>query len=279
PFLEEVPFSTTINASPYRARASRPSAPPKEASRLLLDVASTPPISGGEWRAAQFSHTFYNRALLSVTLVSLLGVTVYAEAPSWVQWLPSNSPALAVLYRMVPSLGGQVAVRRPPRETAVQLAALSLKSPSDTEIIALTAREYEAQLDFTNAEARWKLLDSVSPDHAGSQIQLADYYHRRMQPEQELQALTAAANRSPAIDDPLQPQAQQRAWKLHERAQQLIQAEAMPADRAIQDFEGWTAKYPGSPEVQSRYFAFLLSNGMIARAQQVLNQYERAFPN
>src|SRR5215470_9186988 len=46
--LVEVPFSTTINASPYRARASRPSAPLKEASRLLLDVASTPPVSGGE---------------------------------------------------------------------------------------------------------------------------------------------------------------------------------------------------------------------------------------
>src|SRR5215470_12307441 len=40
-FLEEVPFWTTINASPYRACASRPSAPLKEASRLLLDVAST----------------------------------------------------------------------------------------------------------------------------------------------------------------------------------------------------------------------------------------------
>src|SRR5262249_3274613 len=49
-FLEGVPFSTTINASPYRARASRPSAPLKEASRLLLDVASTHPMSGGEWR-------------------------------------------------------------------------------------------------------------------------------------------------------------------------------------------------------------------------------------
>src|SRR5215472_8129853 len=35
-FLEEVPFWTT------------PSAPLKEASRLLLDVASTPPMSGGE---------------------------------------------------------------------------------------------------------------------------------------------------------------------------------------------------------------------------------------
>jgi hypothetical protein len=59
--LEEVPFSTTINASPYRARATRPSASLKEASRLLLDVASTPPMSRGEWRA-QFIHTFYDRA-------------------------------------------------------------------------------------------------------------------------------------------------------------------------------------------------------------------------
>ena len=54
-FLEEVPFLTTINASPYRPRASRPSAPLKEASRLLLDVASTPPVSGGELPA---SHSF-----------------------------------------------------------------------------------------------------------------------------------------------------------------------------------------------------------------------------
>src|SRR5262249_33874836 len=49
-FLEEAPFSTT------------PSAPLKEASRLLLEVASSPPVSGGEWRAAQFIHTFYDRA-------------------------------------------------------------------------------------------------------------------------------------------------------------------------------------------------------------------------
>src|SRR5215471_14876514 len=48
--LGEVPFRTT------------PSAPLKEASRLLLDVASTPPVSGGEWRARQFIHTFYDRA-------------------------------------------------------------------------------------------------------------------------------------------------------------------------------------------------------------------------
>ena len=37
-FLKEVPFPTT------------PSAPSNEASRLLLDVAFTPPMSGGESR-------------------------------------------------------------------------------------------------------------------------------------------------------------------------------------------------------------------------------------
>ena len=41
--LDEVPFSTT------------PSAPLKEASRLLLDVASTPPVSGGEFSLQQLS--------------------------------------------------------------------------------------------------------------------------------------------------------------------------------------------------------------------------------
>jgi len=48
-FLEEVPFWTT------------PSAPLMEASRLLLDVASTPPMSGGEWHG-QFIHTFFDPA-------------------------------------------------------------------------------------------------------------------------------------------------------------------------------------------------------------------------
>jgi hypothetical protein len=38
-----------------------PSAPLKEASRLLLDVASTPSTSGGEWHA-QFIHTFFDPA-------------------------------------------------------------------------------------------------------------------------------------------------------------------------------------------------------------------------
>src|SRR5438094_928697 len=39
---------TTITASRYRARASRPSAALRWASRLLMDAAATPPLRGGE---------------------------------------------------------------------------------------------------------------------------------------------------------------------------------------------------------------------------------------
>jgi tetratricopeptide (TPR) repeat protein len=212
-------------------------------------------------------------------VLAALAVTAYAEAPSWVQWLPSASPALGILYRMVPTLGGSVPVRRPPSETAAQLAVAGARTPSDAQFVALTAREYEAQLDFTNAEARWKLLDSVSADRAGNQVQLADYYHRRMQPDQELQALTAAEALLPAVDAPLESQLRQRAWALHERAQQLIQAEAMPATQAIQDYESWIVKYPAAESLQRRFFEFLLDNGMTPRAEQVLTQYERTFPN
>src|SRR5262249_28594572 len=49
PSLKGIPLATT------------PSAPSKEASRHLIDVASTPPMSGGEWRV-HFIHSFYDRA-------------------------------------------------------------------------------------------------------------------------------------------------------------------------------------------------------------------------
>src|SRR5689334_10390579 len=103
-----------------------------------------------------------------------------------------------ILYRAVPSIGGSAPIRRPPRETTVNLAVESAKTPMDAELVAMTAREYEANLDFVNAEDRWKLLQSISPDRAGSQIALADYYHRRMQPQQELQTLTAIVANMPA---------------------------------------------------------------------------------
>src|SRR5215468_11292387 len=57
PSFKEVPFSTTINASPYRARASRPSAPLKELRDFFL--MSRPPLLCQEGSGAPNSFTLH----------------------------------------------------------------------------------------------------------------------------------------------------------------------------------------------------------------------------
>ena len=46
---------TTITASRYRARASRPSAALSAASQLLVDAAASPPLRGGEYSTFNIS--------------------------------------------------------------------------------------------------------------------------------------------------------------------------------------------------------------------------------
>jgi len=82
-FLEEVRFWTTINASPYRARASRPAAPLKEASRLLLDVASTPPMSGGE--SGQIARAGQRREIQEGSLQSPGGSCLFLKSQDYKQ--------------------------------------------------------------------------------------------------------------------------------------------------------------------------------------------------
>jgi len=54
---------TTITASRYRGRASRPSAALSVASQLLVDAAATPPLRGGEYSTFNISsiHSQFNR--------------------------------------------------------------------------------------------------------------------------------------------------------------------------------------------------------------------------
>jgi spermidine synthase len=74
--LEEVPSLTT------------PSAPSKEASQHLIDVASTPPMSGGEWRA-QFIHTFIESPRLwgIYLAIGLSGFCAMAAEVIWTRLL------------------------------------------------------------------------------------------------------------------------------------------------------------------------------------------------
>src|SRR6516162_10164602 len=55
---------TTFKASRYRARASRPSARTKVASRYFLDRASTPPFQGGEYTRPNIHSHLLQRCLV-----------------------------------------------------------------------------------------------------------------------------------------------------------------------------------------------------------------------
>src|SRR6059036_2207355 len=58
---------TTITASRYRARASRPSAALSVASQLLVDASASPPLRGGEHSTFNIS-SIHSHFLLSPTI-------------------------------------------------------------------------------------------------------------------------------------------------------------------------------------------------------------------
>jgi hypothetical protein len=140
------------------------------------------------------------RIWIAVGLALTGSVMLRGQLEPWVQHIPSG-PAIAALFRSVRMPGGAVPVRRPPSETRPALTSLISSAPRDAMLYRLRAREAELALDFAAAEADWKAYVQNASDTYPAHIELADFYHRRMQPREELAALTAAAA---ANDDPLQ---------------------------------------------------------------------------
>jgi hypothetical protein len=218
------------------------------------------------------------RSLAGIAIGAALVLGAGAEIPPWLQWLPASSPASAVLYRLVPGLEGPVSIRRPPEETAPELLEIADALASDAALIALAAREYEAALDFVNAERLWQRFANASSDPVAGQIALADYYHRRLQPERELAALRDADGALPAIDDPLMPPEAQRSWGLHERVQSLVALDALGVPAATDDYDAWIDKYPEEAALYERYFDFLIEHELIDEADVLLARYTAMFP-
>ena len=89
--------------------------------------------------------------------------------------------------------GGTVQFRRPPPETRPALGDLIKAQPKNADLYSLRALEDEQQLDFTAAESDWKkYAESASSKDAG-QFALADFYHRRVRPLDEIKALEVVA--------------------------------------------------------------------------------------
>jgi tetratricopeptide (TPR) repeat protein len=250
-----------------------------------------------------------SRILLAVpvTLLLFAGLTARGDLVEWLQNLESNGRFEAVFFRSITLLGGPVSVRRPPGEARNALNDLVSKSPHDPELYRMRARAGEAQLDFAAEEADWQKYAQLAPDKADAQLQLADFYHRRVRPLDEVKALAAAAQAPTLPAEKLQPANEQRGWQAFERSFEVIRLQALPEALSLQQYDSWLDRYPHEAAVYSRFFDFLTGGRSVARkagsggveahagfdsltprpstprlseeAERLIRRYERAFPS
>lgn len=170
--------------------------------------------------------------------------------------------------------GGAVPVRRPPAETRPALTKLISGAPRDAMLYRLRAQEAEMALDFTAAEADWKACVQTAADSYQARIELADFYHRRLRPRDELAALSEATAEK---DDPLLSATEQRAWRAFERMASTVADDALPQTVSIPVFRAWVARYREEPAARRRLIEYLVKLGQFAAAEKEISSYGRAF--
>lgn len=221
------------------------------------------------------------RFLLVLFILALLpaGVVTRGELERWAQDVEGGGRFDFALFRSVMMPAGAVAVRRTTKDSRPILDDLVRKSPNDPELSLMRARVDEEALDFASAEADWKKRADLLPDHAEGEIELADFYHRRLRPLDEIKALSAAAGAPSTPADRLLPVTGQRSWKTFERIFTVIQDQALPNSVSAEQYRAWIDRYPKEPSVYTRFFDFLVSQREFEEARKLVADYQKAFPD
>ena len=223
------------------------------------------------------------RSVQQITIATALLCLGFALAasgalPPWMVNVEAQSALESAFFRLMDMPAGAVMGRRPPSETRPALADLIKAKPNDGELYALRAREDEQALDFDAAEQDWKQFAQRAQDKGGANLALADFYHRRVRPLDEIRTLALVGQMPPAPADALLAPSQQRSWNAFERIFQVAQAQAVTNDVRAAQYKAWIARYPRERSLYLRYFQFLLDQKDIATAQQAIAEYQKAFP-
>jgi predicted Zn-dependent protease len=204
--------------------------------------------------------------------------TASGALPAWIRNIEGRTAIETVFFRLMALPGGEVAFRRPPSETRPALGDLLTQQPGDAELYSLRALEDEQQLDFVAAEADWKNFAERSVDKPAGQLSLADFYHRRLQPLDEIKALSAAAAPPPDASEKLTPAAEQRSWRAFERIFGVIRAQGLPEEVSVAEYRTWLARYPQEPSLYPRFLEYLISIKGFSAATQLIARYHEQFP-
>ena len=205
-------------------------------------------------------------------------VSASGALPYWIRNAEAGSEIEAVFFRLMALPGGEVLFRRPPRETRPALGELLKKQPKDADLYSLRALEDEQQLDFAAAESDWKLYADNSSDKSAAQITLADFYHRRLRPIDEIKALSAAAGAPADASRNSAADREQRSWQVFERIFAIIHAQALPKDVSISQYRAWIIRYPQEQSLYARFLEYLISQKEYEAGKEIITEYHKRFP-
>jgi hypothetical protein len=199
--------------------------------------------------------------------------------PEWIRNVEARTEIEAAFFRTMPLPGGDVLFRRPPAETRAALGAIITKQPKDAELYSLRALEDEQQLDFMAAETDWKSYATNAADPTEAQLTLADFYHRRLRPSDEISALSIVA-RAPADSSErlLTPQ-EQRSWHAFERIFGIIKTRGLSKEVSIAQYRDWIARYSRVASLYGNFLEFLIAQKDYAAANQLITDYRKQFPS
>ena len=205
-------------------------------------------------------------------------VSAWGELPSWIRNIDSGSAVEAVFFRMMSLPTGAVAFRRPPSETRPALSDLIKTQSHNAELYSLRALEDEQQLDFSAAESDWKSYVDNSSDKISAQLALADFYHHRLRPAEEIRILSLVGNAPPIAAEKLTAPAQQRSWQAFERIFGVIQTQGLSKDFSVAQYRAWIARYPAESSLYARFLQFLVAEKEYPTAAQLIADYRKQFP-
>src|SRR6266581_4110614 len=198
--------------------------------------------------------------------------------PGWIRNIEARTEIEAAFFRLMSLPGGEVLFRRPPRETRPALGELIKKQPKSAELYSLRALEDEQQLDFAAAETDWKLYAENSSNKSAAQLALADFYHRRLKPEEEIKMLSAVAAAPTGANENFTPTVEQLSWQAFERIFRIIHTQALPKEVSIAQYRTWIGRYPQEEVLYGRFLEYLVSQKEYAVANQVIAEYHKQFP-
>jgi hypothetical protein len=208
----------------------------------------------------------------------LAALVARADLPRWFQNVRAVTRFENVFTTTVNMPSGPVTVRRDPGQTRAALTQLIAAEPGDAELYALRARAAEEQLDAAAAQADWIQHARLAADSGAGQLALADFYHRRLRPLDELRALEAAAEAPNPAAEKFLPAPRQRAWRTLERLIELVEAQALPAEDGQAVYRLWIKRYSQRRAVYRRFFVYLLDKKQYAAAESLIAEYRKAFP-